>query len=69
SHGALKTEMTEATFKKRNSPYISFFLDRNPGFVNGDELVCIVPLTPENLIRSAREYCDLGLVDDLENVS
>lgn len=33
---------------------IRFFLERNPGFAMGDELVCIADLHPDNLTRAGR---------------
>lgn len=68
NHGELNAQMVEATFKKKNSPYISFFLQKNPGFTKGDELVCIVPLYLNNLIRSARDYCAAGMRVDLGSI-
>ncbi len=38
---------------RHNNPHIRFFLESNPGFVRGDELCCIAPLTKDNLRRSA----------------
>lgn len=37
------------------NPHVRFFLERNPGFLKGDELVCIAEYSPENTRRSARE--------------
>jgi hypothetical protein len=34
--------------------HISFFLSRNPGHANGDELVCLTELCPENLTAAGR---------------
>jgi hypothetical protein len=35
-------------------PHVSFFLSRNPGHVNGDELVCLTELSPGNLTAAGR---------------
>ena len=60
-HSALKPELAEATFKKINSPFVRFFLECNPEFHKGDELVCIAHLHSDNLIRTAREYILKGM--------
>ncbi len=60
-HGELNTALAEATYKKSKSPYVSFFLERNPDFYKGDELVCIAPLSPDNLMRTAKEYILKGM--------
>ena len=35
-------------------PHVRFFLSRNPGHVDGDELVCLTELCPENLTAAGR---------------
>lgn len=35
-------------------PHIAFFLDRNPGFVRGDELVCLTRIDDRNLTLAGR---------------
>ena len=65
-HSALNAELAEATFKKTNSPFVRFFLERNPEFHKGDELVCIAHLHPDNLIRTAKEYILKGMEHPLE---
>ena len=35
-------------------PHIAFFLDRNPGFVRGDELVCLTRIDERNLTAAGR---------------
>ena len=34
---------------KRSDPHISFFLQTNPGYADGDELVCLTEVSQENL--------------------
>jgi hypothetical protein len=38
----------------RDDPHIRFFLERNPGYVQGDELVCLTEISNENLNARAR---------------
>jgi len=35
-------------------PHVAFFLDRNPGFVRGDELVCLTRIDERNLTPAGR---------------
>jgi hypothetical protein len=35
-------------------PHVAFFAARNPGYVDGDELVCITELSPRNLTSAGR---------------
>ena len=35
-------------------PHIAFFLERNPGFVRGDELVCLTRIDEQNLTPAGR---------------
>ena len=36
-----------------NDAHVRFFVERNPGFSQGDELCCIAPLSRENFTRAA----------------
>jgi hypothetical protein len=33
-------------------PHVAFFAGRNPGWAQGDELVCVCPLSADNLTRA-----------------
>lgn len=39
---------------RAEDPHIAFFLSRNPGHADGDELVCLAELCPENLTAAGR---------------
>jgi hypothetical protein len=39
---------------RRRDPHVEFFLRRNPGWANGDELVCLTELYDENLTPAGR---------------
>jgi hypothetical protein len=39
---------------RESDSHTAFFLERNPGHANGDELVCITELSPENLTAAGR---------------
>jgi len=36
----------------RDDPYAKFFFEKNPGYLNGDELVCVAEISIENFTRS-----------------
>lgn len=38
---------------RRLDPHVAFFLARNPGYVRGDELVCLTEIVPRNLTAAA----------------
>ncbi len=63
--GQLSPQLAEATFQKANKPHIAFFLKRNPKFFEGEELVCLTELTPDNLKRLAKEYILKGMAEPL----
>jgi hypothetical protein len=45
-------------------PFIRLFATRNPGWPRGDELVCLAPLAPENLLDRPRRW----LAEEMEAV-
>jgi len=45
----LRPDMCDVPPSRRRDAYVEFFLDRNPGFVRGDELACITELRRDNL--------------------
>lgn len=49
SRGHLRPELARPTGAELDKPAVRFFLDRNPGYVRGDELVCLCELSEENL--------------------
>ncbi len=49
---SLKKGVADLCETRLNNPHIKFFLDRNPGYLHGDELVCVAELTKTNLKKS-----------------
>lgn len=45
----LKGGVSDPTEERLRNPHISFFLRKNPGYVDGDELACLTQLTTENI--------------------
>ena len=54
SHGHLADPVAEANEREAERDDVSFFLRRNSGYRNGDELVCLCELKAENLRPLAR---------------
>src|SRR3546814_13933616 len=48
SRGHLKADWAEIPEKDRRRPDVLLFLQRNPGYDQGDELVCLTELSLEN---------------------
>ena len=49
----LRPEMGELPESRLSDPHLRFFVERNPGHVDGDELCCLAPLTRENFSPTA----------------
>jgi hypothetical protein len=47
--GNLRPEWALPSARERRRPEVDFFLRRNPGYRDGDELVCLCPLGPDNM--------------------
>lgn len=60
SHGHLQAELATVRADLVRRPEIRFFLERNPGYAQGDELVCLTQLTPDNLRGSVLRAFLLG---------
>ena len=58
SHGHLRSAYANVSDAHRRRPDVDYFLARNPGYVNGDELVCLCELAADNLRPLARRiFC------------
>lgn len=69
SHGHLRAELAAVEDADRCRPEVAFFLQANPGYVRGDELVCLTELRADNLKSLARrvfekDHGDLGRAGD-----
>lgn len=61
AHGFLKPEWAGVREGLRGRAEVEFFLERNPGHGEGDELACIARLAPDNLRSFARRAFLEGL--------
>lgn len=60
SRGHLKPELAEIPIKDANKPDVKYFLERNPGYVQGDELICLTELSHENFNSMAMHIFAAG---------
>jgi hypothetical protein len=55
----LRGTLAEIPQGKLRNRHVDFFARSNPGWVKGDELVCLAELSPSNLTRAGRRMVDL----------
>jgi hypothetical protein len=48
---------------RRLDPHVSYFLDRNPGYVRGDELACLTRIARDNLTAAGQRIARLATRD------
>jgi hypothetical protein len=68
SHGHLRPALAETPDHRRSHPHVRFFLEKNPGYARGDELVCVAEISPGNMRGLARRML-LGGAGRLEAAS
>lgn len=61
SMGHLAPQWADVPTSVAQRPEVKFFLNRNPGYIQGDELACITELCSENLRRRARSAFERGM--------
>jgi hypothetical protein len=61
SRGQLRTPWAQIRDNLRERPEVRFFLERNPRFAQGEELVCLAELSVANLRGHARRAFQCGL--------
>ena len=56
SNGAtpLREGISEVTNERLHDPHVTFYTARNPGYIHGDELVCITRVHPDNFTPAGR---------------
>ncbi|RUS99375.1 hypothetical protein DSM106972_078170 [Dulcicalothrix desertica PCC 7102] len=50
----LRDELKEIPLERLQDPHIEFFAKYNPGYIRGDELVCLAEISEENLTKAGR---------------
>ncbi|HEX4963514.1 MAG TPA: hypothetical protein VF173_21980 [Thermoanaerobaculia bacterium] len=58
----LREGLNEVPEGRLADPHVAFFLERNPGWTQGDELVCLTELAEENLTPAGRRMWRQGRV-------
>ncbi|MGD1876334.1 MAG: hypothetical protein ACFB13_02410, partial [Kiloniellaceae bacterium] len=66
SRGHLKADWAEIPEKDRRRPDVRFFLEHNPGYTVGDELVCLTELSHDNQNPLAARLFAAGFDGGLE---
>jgi hypothetical protein len=61
SLGQLKPELCDVPEGRREDPRVRFFLNSNPGYARGEELVCLARIAPENMRSVAGRAVAEGL--------
>jgi hypothetical protein len=59
-HDRLKREL-DTTAKRRHNPDVAFFLQCNPNYREGTELVCVTEISAENMRSIARREIEAGV--------
>lgn len=60
AHDRLKTAL-DATAKRRRNPHVAYFLQRNPGYWKGEELVCVAEISVANMRSIAKREMEAAL--------
>jgi hypothetical protein len=63
SLGHLKSGLAAVPPGRTDDDRVNFFLSKNPGYAKGDELVCLAPISPENMRGAARRALEAGVKD------
>lgn len=63
SRGQLRPPWAEPRSEAEARPEVRFFLRRNPGYRDGDELLCLTELTADNLRPMARRLFTAGMTE------
>ncbi|MBI5247638.1 MAG: hypothetical protein HY923_10685 [Elusimicrobia bacterium] len=61
SMGQLTPALAEVTAGRKDDPRVSFFLEKNPGYARGEELVCLAEISPANMRSVAARALKEGL--------
>ena len=56
----LRPGVAETTEQRLRDPLIEFFVRLNPGHAQGDELVCVAPISRSNLTRAGHRLLETG---------
>ena len=54
--GELKESLAQGTFDKSSKKHVNWFIQKNPLFYKGDELICLSRIDPNNMRGFAKEF-------------
>jgi len=60
SLGQLNEDMALATDLRKGNRYVQFFVEKNPNYASGEELVCLVKMALDNLRGTAKRAFEEG---------
>ncbi|MGB3204265.1 MAG: hypothetical protein WBB28_04690 [Crinalium sp.] len=61
----LRDGLIEIPEERLKNPHINYFLQKNPGYIQGDELVCLTEFSEENLTSAGKRIWATDLVTAL----
>lgn len=61
SRGQLRESLAEPPATADSRPHVAFFLNQNPRYAEGHELVCLAEISPENMRGMARKHLIEGM--------
>jgi len=50
----LRAGVAEVSERRLKDPHVSFFVKKNPGYIEGDELVCLTLINPDNFTPAGK---------------
>lgn len=56
----LRAGVADVNEERQRNPHIRFFLERNPGHAQGDELLCLTQISWQNLTAAGQRMATLG---------
>lgn len=56
----LRADVAPPTEQRQQNPHVAFFLESNPGYTEGDELVCLTQVLRSNLTRAGERMVTSG---------
>jgi hypothetical protein len=64
SKGHLRSALADVPSARDRREHVAFFLERNPRYAEGHELVCLAEISPENMRGAARRHILEGMQGD-----
>jgi hypothetical protein len=61
SKGHLRGDLADVPAARDRREHVAFFLERNPRYAEGHELVCLAEISPENMRGAARRHLLQGM--------